>query len=122
MTNTPNRERIQKWVDKLLSGEIEQAQSRLRRDASMCCLGVACEVYRKETGEGEWSGSFFGKGNKGNMTFLPSFVFDWYGLPDNDPYLFANDNFSQISTSALNDSYRFNFEEIAEAIKRTYLD
>jgi hypothetical protein len=39
----------------LRSGEFKQGQLRLRPTSNtFCCLGVACELYRRETGQGEW--------------------------------------------------------------------
>lgn len=49
-------ENAKKWVEALRSGEYQQTQGTLRnmrRGDSYCCLGVACEIYRKEFG-GEW--------------------------------------------------------------------
>lgn len=49
----------QMWIAALRSGDYKQAKRRLRIEhsdgsASYCCLGVLCELYRQETGEGEW--------------------------------------------------------------------
>jgi hypothetical protein len=38
-------ERIEAWTAALRSGKYKQAQGRLRRGDSFCCLGVACDVY-----------------------------------------------------------------------------
>lgn len=48
-----------KWIAALRSGNYKQAKHRLRIEhtdgsASYCCLGVLCELYRQETGEGKW--------------------------------------------------------------------
>ena len=48
-------ENSRKWVSALRSGEYSQDRSYLRTDKGFCCLGVACDVYSKETGEGEWN-------------------------------------------------------------------
>jgi hypothetical protein len=46
----------------LVSGQYQQTQSVLRKDmytasgpAGYCCLGVACELFRQQTGSGEWA-------------------------------------------------------------------
>ena len=44
----------QKWVDALRSGEYKQTRGALRGDdegnePKFCCLGVACDLYAKET-------------------------------------------------------------------------
>lgn len=38
----------QKWVDALRSGKYEQGKHRLRTGDMFCCLGVACDVFKKE--------------------------------------------------------------------------
>lgn len=43
-----NEERKAEWIAALESGEFKQGKSRLRNDDdTYCCLGVACEVYRR---------------------------------------------------------------------------
>lgn len=80
-----------KWVEALRSGEFTQAQRTLQtKEQEYCCLGVACELYRRETGEGEWierfdvslTGLYFAPGNKrhGSNSFLPPVVQEWIGL------------------------------------------
>lgn len=45
----------EKWVEALESGDFRQGTGRLRCGGDhYCCLGVACEIYRRETGKGEW--------------------------------------------------------------------
>ena len=43
----------QKWVEALRSGEYKQGVGCLydSRHDKYCCLGVACKVYEKETGD-----------------------------------------------------------------------
>lgn len=87
-----NQDIKQKWIDKLLSGEIVQGHGRLRTvDNKMCCLGVLCELYREETGNGEWildgdhytfspPGGFLGESN-----YPPESVWKWAGLKSASP-------------------------------------
>lgn len=65
----PNKERLQLLVDALYSGEFQQTQGVLKRSKPIpqfetggpvlpvgyCCLGVACEIMRRETGTGKWT-------------------------------------------------------------------
>jgi|TARA_R110000765_G_scaffold340353_1_gene430437 hypothetical protein len=44
----------QKWVAALRSGEYDQGTDGLQTEGGYCCLGVACDLYMKETGNGEW--------------------------------------------------------------------
>lgn len=41
-------ENAKKWVQALRSGEYKQGKDALRDNDKFCCLGVACEVYKKE--------------------------------------------------------------------------
>ena len=47
-------ENSRKLVEALRSGEYQQTKYRLRDENGFCCLGVACDVYAKETGKGKW--------------------------------------------------------------------
>src|SRR4051812_31133925 len=89
-----NRERVKLLVDALRSGEYEQGRSYLRQDDSFCCLGVACEVARKNGLEGNWELSNYGAGIQtfGNREYssiamLPAAVIYWYGFDGEDPRL-----------------------------------
>lgn len=54
-----------------------------KKDSTMCCLGVLCDLYHKETGKGAWEvepfspKSFFFLGLGGS---LPDAVRRWAGL------------------------------------------
>lgn len=78
------RKRRLAWADALESGEYQQTQQQLRdgRKNAFCCLGVACEVYRKETGVGRWSadGVFRIGTDDGYDLGLPPTVAEWFGL------------------------------------------
>lgn len=74
------------WIEALESGEFVQTRGMLRgNDDSYCVMGVACEVYRRETGQGAWT-----SGRSGATGFtirawdynkaVPFDVADWYGL------------------------------------------
>ena len=56
-----------RWVAALRSGEFQQATGCLRYGDGYCCLGVACELYRRETGEGEWDGKNFFLGQHASL-------------------------------------------------------
>jgi hypothetical protein len=107
-------ENAKKWVDALLSGEFEQAKRRLRRQEPdgdrYCCLGVACEVYRRETGDGCWDGETFTAGGDRDNISLPFDVQAWLGL--------ASDNGTSRHEAPLIDENDFgkDFKEIAAII------
>lgn len=73
-------ENARKWVEALRSGKYEQAQEQLRRDDGFCCLGVACDLYAQETGEGEWTLGAFKLDGLYKTADLPIKVRDWLGL------------------------------------------
>lgn len=43
-----------KWVEALRSGEYQKTTHALHTTGGYCCLGVLCELYRKEHGESRW--------------------------------------------------------------------
>jgi len=49
-----NQEIKAKWLEALRSGEYKQGMKKLKSGDNFCCLGVLCDIYRKETGKGEW--------------------------------------------------------------------
>lgn len=75
----------QKWVAALRSGEFQQGQYVLRSGDSFCCLGVLCELHRREAG-GEWvdddGGAPIDRASLylGFDTGLPREVMDWAGV------------------------------------------
>jgi hypothetical protein len=85
----PN-EPAKKWVKALLSGEYTQGQGALRDGSTFCCLGVLCDVYKKETGKGTWesedgSRMEFRPPTEGSeYGVLPESVRVWAGLNTND--------------------------------------
>lgn len=47
MSKTP----VQIWVEALRSGEYKQGQEYLNLEGYFCCLGVACDLYKKHVDE-----------------------------------------------------------------------
>jgi hypothetical protein len=126
----PNKERIQKWVDALRSGEFKQGRGQLRdktfnNEYRHCCLSVACEVFRRETGRGAWNGNndFVVHHEDENLevasSYLPPSVIRWFSFPYKDP-LISNGKSSRYA-SFRNDVEKWTFEEIADGIERTYI-
>lgn len=92
-------ERLKLLTTALRSGEYTQSKDTLRNDAGFCCLGVACDIYMKETGLGAWSEpalySSIGARefrvitenmNFGSASILPQPVADWYGIQSAGDY------------------------------------
>lgn len=81
------QEIAQKWSAALRSGEFKQGKVRLRPADGYCCLGVLCELYRRETGEGEWHGGPLvfvfetpPKNGETSSAALPNSVMEWSGI------------------------------------------
>jgi hypothetical protein len=78
----------QLWLDALRSGNYSQWQGRLRNGDSFCCLGVLCDLHRKETGAGRWTSvaderSYELPDNSSIAEFyLPTEVAIWAGIAD----------------------------------------
>lgn len=115
----PNKENINKLVDALRYGEYKQTQKCLRDENGYCCLGVACDIYNKETGEGYW-GAFnqFLSGPETEYQILTYTVRDWFGFCSKNPLVALAGTTEQLA--ALNDR-GFSFAEIADLIEKEYL-
>jgi hypothetical protein len=123
-----NEENVQKWIDALRSDEFKQGKGalRLEEDGEVfhCCLGVACELYRRENPEevGDWRPTVeFGQtfGILDADAVLPDEVRDWLGLDDRNPEVhFADEDFA---LALVNDTMRADFKRIADLIQSTYL-
>jgi hypothetical protein len=109
---TVNKKNIRKWVKALRSGKYKRAIGALRNRNRFCCLGVACDVSQV----GEWGVN----GYDGRNGTLPASVCEWLGLRSSDPGLHDKRGLRK-AASYLNDKRRYTFDEIADAIERTYL-
>lgn len=114
------RANIEKWVAALRSGEYAQGRGLLRSEDGYCCLGVLCDVFMKETGEGEWADPlengdlYFRLDNESEGYFPPQRVYEWAGLVEKDGSY--TDLRHLTSLVDLNDN-RVPFEEIANVIE-----
>ena len=119
----------QAWVAALRSGKYNQGRNELltyKNGVPMFCpLGVACDVYRIETGDGIWQQlasdrdaerwpnrrTFIDGAGERRVGFLPDAVTAWMGLDNNS----GGNCFRSIP--ALNDQEGLSFEEIASFIE-----
>jgi hypothetical protein len=108
--------RIKKlWIKALRSGKYEQDTGWLRTAEGYCCLGVLCELYRKQVG-GKWeNNSFITPDGFEDAASLPRPVRDWAELESCDPKL-SNHPHAR-AASVLNDT-RETFAYIAERIEK----
>jgi len=133
-----NKDIKAKWCAWLRDPENKQTQGALQKDGRFCCLGGLCEVYREETGKGEWrehamSYSDFGEPRM-KFSFLdavgtlPHEVVSWAGIMNyydvSDPEVLTP--FGRYKLSTLNDGFipgpeletrRLTFAEIADIIE-----
>jgi len=106
---TPEQARMA-WAEALESGEYTQGYGRLRRGNEHCCLGVACEVFRREEGEELLTGIVLE-----SQYQLPIIVKDWLGLVGvRGEYTFYKE---EASLDRDNDVYRLSFTEIAHKVR-----
>lgn len=115
--NALQRKRVAKLVAALRSGKYKQTTYSLRDPDGFCCLGVACDMYRKEARRGKWNGGLiFSIGDDEREADLPRGVMRWYGFTNPNPGLGRG-----VSSMRANDSFGWNFKRIADAFERTYL-
>lgn len=115
-------------VADLRSGEYTQHQSYLRKVdygtqeiLGHCCLGVACDRYARETGNGHWDDERFVVGDVRDSAILPAVVKEWYGFYGSSGELVqdARDREDSLySLVDLNDSGGKPFDDIADVIER----
>ena len=135
-----NKDKLKLWVDALRSGEYQQGKNSLAKyddDGTLkfCCLGVACEVaikdglnlpvfeatafpdnrpVRREYGQGR------------DIGFMPEEVCEWLGHDDTNVIVDLLEYIPEITNpqeyvAYLNDGDSWTFEQIADALERTYL-
>lgn len=104
----------ERWLRALRSGRYRQGVSYLkrrsasdRRKVELCCLGVACELYRQATGKGRWVPTVGSPvidgvaeifrfevdegGGFSNESVLPLPVAEWLGFTIDDSGPFGRD-------------------------------
>lgn len=126
------REIAEKWIAALNGGEFKQAKEVLRDGTDKyCCLGVLCELYRRETGQGEWDGpgflsdSNFSCGSQADYSGsnLPEGVRQWAGMKTCSGtygYYPFGINKEHKSLVYLNDHANFKFSGIASFIEKNW--
>jgi hypothetical protein len=113
VTKLNKKRRRALWAQALESGKYKQGKYWLREADKYCCLGVACDVFRKATRLGLWYEGDFIVGEEEERVVLPKAVMDWFGLRSNDPLLGKNPS----SAISLNDDFNKDFCEIAQMVR-----
>ena len=122
-----NSERLKLLVNELRRGEFIQGQGCLRQPGNHCALGVACEVFRRHTGQGRWIPSggrfrFVVPGGERRYDYsspaamLAPQVIRWYLHDPEDPRLEQELNMLFRQVAIQNDS-GVPFEELAQLIE-----
>jgi hypothetical protein len=109
------KEIAEMWAAALRSDEYTQTTELLRDDTGHCCLGVLCDLHRRRTGDGEWSGSSYisaGSTDSGSETILPECVSEWAGC-QSDPMDSETGEFF----TRLNDYLDYSFVQLADLIE-----
>lgn len=122
------------WLTALRSKNFKQTQGALREEGKgYCCLGVLCELYRRDTGKGRWV-----KNENGEFSFLdkvgdlPEQVKKWAGIKSINGSIRAKSEFDEQidSLAAFNDGEcstdpvtnkeksRYGFKAIASIIEK----
>lgn len=101
-----NKAFLKRWVAALRSGEYQQCRFFLKKENSFCCLGVACDIYAKETNN-NWDDNRM----LGNSTCIPDTISSMIGIS----------LYYQTKLMSLNDEKNKNFNEIADVIETDYL-
>lgn len=94
------------WIDALTSGEFKQCQFKLKDEAEYCCLGVLCELHRRET-NGRWIKERY----LTKSGVLPKEVMKWADITD------CSGLYQTRSLVSDNDDNLFSFLQIAEIIE-----
>lgn len=115
------------WLNALRSGDYEQGREKLRNDKDQyCCLGVLCEIYRKKVSgvdlwcadESDHKYTIFGQ-----PAYISASVKEWAGLDSIDPKVEAETESHypavEIELTSLNDDFKWDFSQIADAIEKS---
>jgi hypothetical protein len=83
------------WIQALRSGEYQQGRNLLCHDDHFCCLGVLCDLHKKQTSAGDWVTEGDGIVDAIRMSYrtgkhksplsLPYPVVAWAGLDGTEP-------------------------------------
>jgi uncharacterized protein (DUF779 family) len=123
-----NKELIKEWINDLRSGKYKQSVGCLMNENGYCCLGVACETYKRLTGKGEWvkeglinSFTIYGIDDTytedKHVALLPNVVRGFFGFSETNPRL-CNGN----QCTTCNDAKHFDFNKIADLIEDTFIN
>jgi hypothetical protein len=106
------------WVEDLRQNPELQGTGYLRSGNKFCCLGRLCELFKRETGKGEWLKSGrFAVGDDSDKKILVPPVIVWAGMNSINPAVTDPNTKSGDNLAALNDSGRYTFLQLADLIE-----
>lgn len=101
-----------RWTWALRSGEYRQGTRFLhRKDGTMCCLGVLCDLYAKENSE-KWEDNETVYDLLGKTKALPIEVQQWAGLNNGNPRVTSHNSLTELNDDGAS------FEVIADIIEK----
>ena len=109
-----------KWVQELRSGKWKQTRGALSYNRkTFCCLGVACELYKRAHRDIQVKKFSSGKiSYNGYTDTLPPVVCEWIGLADDSgSYLVKKDNVGIAETLVKANDTGSTFSEIADIVE-----
>lgn len=96
-------ELLTKAIAAMRSGEFRQCRDDLRDGNAFCAVGLICEVYRRETGRGEWDGHCFVLGDNRNHGTLDADTREALGLTKQETNVIEMHNDAGVSLSVIAD-------------------
>jgi hypothetical protein len=122
---TVNEENMRKWINDLRTTDAPQLKGALSDGVAYCCLGRACELAVAEgvITRHEQAGGFYiyGPAGEGESCVLPVEVFEWLGLDERNPVLGRDEDGFIVWATKANDTLRWTFAQIGDALEREYL-
>ena len=124
-TDKQKIDRLTAWIKALRSGEYKQARYVLRHEDNFCCLGVACDIFRKRTKLGSWVSNLYQEHNKDfklskskESEVMIRGVYQYFGFKEGNP---QDSDKNESSLASLNDRGK-SFKFIANVIEKVYLE
>ena len=101
---------MKKWVKALRSGEYAQTTGTLVDRDGFCCLGVLCDIAKKE--------NVVELHDYQNRVSLPYKVMEWSGIRNSQ----GERKGRRKDLADLNDFHNYSFKKIANVIEKEYKD
>ena len=112
------KERRQKWIDALRSGDYQQTTYCLEsnKSKSFCCLGVACKVA--ESFGVVPASDIYNERGKLEGKYWPKVVREWFGFDKREGVLSTLEGQEYNDLVELNDKGKLSFDAIADLLQK----